>query len=102
MTNLLTDRSWAVCSTASSKVHAIASETKDDDVIPIHPRKNKCKGVNEVHAIAWQALSKLSATEDIRYTSARSGCASFNSLQKEKKSLFLTPSPVIKVSFSSF
>jgi hypothetical protein len=33
------------------------------------------------HAIAWQALSKLSAAEDIRFTSAWSGCASFNWLQ---------------------
>jgi hypothetical protein len=39
---------------------------------------------NEVHAIAWQALSKLSAAEDIRFTSAWSGCASFSWLQNNQ------------------
>jgi hypothetical protein len=37
---------------------------------------------NEVHTIAWQALSKLSAAEDIRFT--RSGCASFSWLQSNQ------------------
>jgi hypothetical protein len=39
---------------------------------------------NKVHTIAWQALSKLSAAEDIRFTSAWSGCASFSWLQSNQ------------------
>jgi hypothetical protein len=45
---------------------------------------------NEVHAIAWQALSKLSAAEDIRFTSAWSGCASFSWLQNNQFFSFIS------------
>ena len=71
---------------ATSKLAALLQKRWWQGYSDLSQRKRngyRVQQINRVHAIAWQALSKLSAAEDIRITSVCSGFTSFNWLQNQ-------------------